>query len=292
MTNIRIHRHRQADHFTTLPNALLQDESLSWGARGLVSYLLSLPEDWIIQMTDVMGRATDGKARFYSLKRELEATGYLRGTVDRDARGVIISHVWEVTDKPGGFDAPSGREAEPEMGEPAQTSASSPVSENPESGKNPVRSPDSDFPEGGEPRRWETQNLRKPPSGNPPTTKETITKDTGTKDTLSGAGEAGLPTVFDPMALRYARLPWEVSVNQVDPAFVEFVISVLPKKDNLAQAQFVADAFIRKARQVEARYEQVLAQWASYQKQQEQKQQAEQARVEDAERAKWLGRRF
>ena len=137
---LRIHRHTRVDHYTILPNDILQNDALSWAARGMLAYLLSLPPDWRLKTTDLIRRGQEGKARFYRIKAELEAAGFLRGTVSRTPQGVIAEWVWEVTDEAHCW---------PDSGKS-------------ESGETPVGSPDSGFPEGGEhsATRWQYSSLQ------------------------------------------------------------------------------------------------------------------------------------
>ena len=40
---------------------MAQDKTLSWKARGLLLYLLSLPDDWNIYESELIKHATDGR---------------------------------------------------------------------------------------------------------------------------------------------------------------------------------------------------------------------------------------
>ena len=52
-----------------------QDTSLSWAARGVLAYLLSKPDDWIIKTRDLEQQCKRDKV--YTILAELEAAGYL-----------------------------------------------------------------------------------------------------------------------------------------------------------------------------------------------------------------------
>ena len=79
---------RKHRDFTILDNAALQDEALSYRARGLLAYLLSMPPDW---RTDARAMArseqVEGRHAILSGLRELEARGYLRRVRTQDERG-------------------------------------------------------------------------------------------------------------------------------------------------------------------------------------------------------------
>jgi hypothetical protein len=254
------------DHYTILPNDIIQNDALSWAARGMLAYLLSLPPDWRLKTTDLIRRGQEGKARFYRIKAELEAAGFLRGTVSRTPQGVIAEWVWEVTDEAHCW---------PDSGKS-------------ESGETPVGSPDSGFPEGGKPRRWETQKVGFPEGGKPGNYKEHIDKELSDKEhTHKGDPDPGACveespaaqsepaeplTHFDPVALRYTRLAWEVKIHQPDPGFIDYVVTTLPKKENPHEAKAAADGFVRNARTSETTFHKIAARWEAYHAQKQQQQ--------------------
>jgi len=55
---------------------LTENNELSYGARGMMAYLLSKPDNWQVRMAD-LENGPDGKARTRTLFKELEAAGYL-----------------------------------------------------------------------------------------------------------------------------------------------------------------------------------------------------------------------
>jgi hypothetical protein len=63
--------------FTIIRNQTLQNSNLSFGARGLLSYLLSLPKGWKVPKADDLTKySTDGREKIYSLIRELMRAGH------------------------------------------------------------------------------------------------------------------------------------------------------------------------------------------------------------------------
>ena len=73
--------------FVVIDRRTLEDEHLSWAARGVIGYLLSKPDDWEIQVEDLRMRGDLGREGIYSLLKELERYGYLKRYRCRDARG-------------------------------------------------------------------------------------------------------------------------------------------------------------------------------------------------------------
>ncbi len=73
--------------FVVIDRRTLEDERLSWAARGVIGYLLSKPDDWEIQVEDLRGRGHLGREGIYSVLKELERYGYLKRHRCRDTRG-------------------------------------------------------------------------------------------------------------------------------------------------------------------------------------------------------------
>ena len=68
---------QKTENFTVLDNTLFKDDSLSWKAKGLLAYLLHLPNDWQIYLEDLKNRSTDGKESTRTAINELIEKGYI-----------------------------------------------------------------------------------------------------------------------------------------------------------------------------------------------------------------------
>ncbi len=68
---------RPQDHFTSVPNAIARDESLTWKARGLFLYLASNVDGWSISLERLAAMSADGVAATRSGVNELIKYGYL-----------------------------------------------------------------------------------------------------------------------------------------------------------------------------------------------------------------------
>ena len=62
--------------FTIIDNTGIKDPNLSWKAKGLLCYLLSLPDDWQIFISDLKNRSTDGRDSTASGIAELIKNNY------------------------------------------------------------------------------------------------------------------------------------------------------------------------------------------------------------------------
>ncbi|MFI9273650.1 hypothetical protein ACIGXM_23470 [Kitasatospora sp. NPDC052896] len=78
---MRVHRSAQAQHFTVLPNGLLQDRRLSYTARGLLADLLSRPDGWREDGKAMADTSPQGRGAIRRALKELTDAGYYR--VDR-----------------------------------------------------------------------------------------------------------------------------------------------------------------------------------------------------------------
>lgn len=81
--------------FSIIANKALRDEYLSWKARGILAYLLTMPDDWMIYITDLVKRGKDGKASVQSGIKELMDAGYITREKKKKADGTFDG--WEYT---------------------------------------------------------------------------------------------------------------------------------------------------------------------------------------------------
>ncbi|MEY8458617.1 conserved phage C-terminal domain-containing protein [Lactococcus ileimucosae] len=75
-----IQRKRAGDNFTILSNEFLRDENLSLKAKGLLSYILSLPDNWKIYFEEISNHHTDSAKAVRLAWKELEEHGYAKTT--------------------------------------------------------------------------------------------------------------------------------------------------------------------------------------------------------------------
>lgn len=92
---IRTHKNK---NFTTMSNKHLKDDNLSWKAKGIFSYLLSLPNDWKLYKSELKNHATDGKSSTSSGIDELIEQGYIVKIQNRNDDGTfngVEYHIYE-----------------------------------------------------------------------------------------------------------------------------------------------------------------------------------------------------
>ena len=130
-------------NYTVMSNHHLQDKRLSLKAKGLLSYMLSLPDDWDYSLKGLTVGCKDGLDSVRTAVLELEERGYVRRQKVRNAKGQIIDYDYQVYESPAEDDpAVPGKE-----GGPSNPSAT----KSPKSRMKPCSSPFLDFPNLAEP---------------------------------------------------------------------------------------------------------------------------------------------
>lgn len=64
-------------NFTIIDNRILEDDRLSFKAKGILCYLLSRPDDWQVNDSHLSSIGIDGEASTRSALKEIEDAGYL-----------------------------------------------------------------------------------------------------------------------------------------------------------------------------------------------------------------------
>lgn len=95
-----IGRKRKKTGFTQVSNSMLEDSRLSWRAKGLLCYMLSRPDNWRINKTDLYKRGTEGRDAMHSALNELKELGYLHIYPNQQDKGQMQGWIWEYDDTP------------------------------------------------------------------------------------------------------------------------------------------------------------------------------------------------
>ena len=86
--------------YTVMSNHHLRNHTLSLKAKGLLSQMLSLPEDWDYTL---QGLAQINKESIDAIReavRELERAGYIERSRERDERGCLRGTVYTIYEQP------------------------------------------------------------------------------------------------------------------------------------------------------------------------------------------------
>lgn len=91
---------KKENPFVTIDKTCLKDDRLSWKAKGLLCYLLSLPDDWDIYVSELINHASDGRDSTAAGLRELIKYGYAVREQDRDEEGKIRGYIYQIFEIP------------------------------------------------------------------------------------------------------------------------------------------------------------------------------------------------
>jgi hypothetical protein len=90
---MRIQRTPQVAFFTIVPNATARDHALSFTARGILAYLLSLPAGRSETVVSLSEKSVEGRKAVSAAMAELEKRGYLARKRVKGERGTITTEV-------------------------------------------------------------------------------------------------------------------------------------------------------------------------------------------------------
>ena len=93
MPQVRI---KKNDHYTRIDNALIQNPDISLKAKGLMIYMLSVPDDWDYSISGLSVKCREGKSAIRSAIEELMEHGYITRSLVRNANGTIGGYEYVV----------------------------------------------------------------------------------------------------------------------------------------------------------------------------------------------------
>lgn len=115
-----VFRVERTQNYTVMSNYHLRDRRLSLKAKGLLSLMLSLPEDWDYTLSGLARISLEGKDAIRAAVVELEQAGYVQRRQTTDKAGKFSSNEYIIREWPN-----------PEKLPPKGPSAADPSSENP-----------------------------------------------------------------------------------------------------------------------------------------------------------------
>ena len=99
MAIIRVLKDKHNPYVMVNKNCLREDK-LTWKAKGIHTYLLSLPDEWQIYISDLKNRSKDGKDSTAQGITELEKAGYIKRKKIRNEKGQFKGYEYEVYEFP------------------------------------------------------------------------------------------------------------------------------------------------------------------------------------------------
>lgn len=87
--------------YTAISNDIIQSKTLTIEERGVLIYLLSLPEDWVIYKYNIWKRMNIGRDKFFKIWTNLVKYGYITTTkIFRENSNLIGSYIHTVYEEP------------------------------------------------------------------------------------------------------------------------------------------------------------------------------------------------
>lgn len=128
MTVITRRRHT---NYAIIPNGVAEDMRLTFEARGVLCYLLAKPNDWRVEIRDLMRSGGIGRDKVYRILNELLSAGYIERRRNRNENGTISEVEYIVYDDPVPDELPFPEKPEVAIPLPEKPEMASPLPEKP-----------------------------------------------------------------------------------------------------------------------------------------------------------------
>lgn len=130
MAVIRINK--TAD-YTVMSNAHFREKGMSLKAKGLLSLMLSLPDNWDYSIAGLVTLSKDGKDSVMTALQELEEFRFLKRTRTTDEKGQFAGYDYDVFEKPYApiADEPDAEKPSADIPNEGNPYAENPNTENP-----------------------------------------------------------------------------------------------------------------------------------------------------------------
>ena len=120
-----VFRVERTNNYTVMSNYHLRDKTISFKAKGLLSMMLSLPENWDYTLAGLARISLEGKDAIRAAVVELEKAGYVQRRQTTDKAGKFGSNEYIIREYPASHEPP------PEKPSSAQPLPENPTTENP-----------------------------------------------------------------------------------------------------------------------------------------------------------------
>ena len=115
-----VFRVERTHNYTVMSNYHLRDKTISFKAKGLLSLMLSLPEDWDYTLAGLARISLEGKDAIRAAVVELEKAGYVQRHQTTDRAGKFAANEYIIREYPASHEPP-----------PDEPSTASPLPGNP-----------------------------------------------------------------------------------------------------------------------------------------------------------------
>ena len=97
MAVIRVNK---TDNYTIMSNSHFKEKEMTLKAKGLLSLMLSLPDDWDYSIAGLVALSKDGKDGVMNALNELEEFGYLTRARATDEKGRFAGYTYDIFENP------------------------------------------------------------------------------------------------------------------------------------------------------------------------------------------------
>lgn len=80
----------KTSNYTTISNVFLKDKNLSLKAKGFLTVVMALPDNWDFTIKGICSILKEGKTAIYGVVQELKESRYCKTTPNRDEKGLIL----------------------------------------------------------------------------------------------------------------------------------------------------------------------------------------------------------
>ena len=222
-----VFRVQKTQNYTIMSNHHLRNKALSLKAKGLLSLMLSLPEDWDYTTRGLASICKEGVDSVCATVRELEAAGYIIRRRIRDKNGQMRGMEYTVLEQPQPPEQ-GPEEATPKCAQPKQAKPKreKPVQENPAQLNTKEINKEETTPKCVQPKQAEPKR-EKPVQENPAqlNTKE-INKEE-TNNVSNPIRAAGQRTEYRALLLKNIEYPILVQNNPMDTMRLDELVELM-----------------------------------------------------------------
>ena len=91
---------KKNENYTIVSNVCVRDNRISLKAKGMMSLVMSLPDDWDFSIQGLSSIVKEGKSAIYTAINELKDFGYCQVVSNRDDKGKIIGNDYTFFEEP------------------------------------------------------------------------------------------------------------------------------------------------------------------------------------------------
>ena len=91
-----IHRSKHDVEFTRVKNSLINDDRLSFEARGFLIFMLALPDDWNFSIKGLAFKSNLSSKSVMRMIKELKAAGYITQKKVKGGHGYFSTYEWDI----------------------------------------------------------------------------------------------------------------------------------------------------------------------------------------------------